>query len=120
MSGRCAELMRWAFEGAVRSIISPAFCRFSSPSVALNILFSGGVVKDVCAVWPHEADFFRRLLEGRFSGLRGKGMAVLEGDERERGAVFLEVMAADALRWSGVFMGWGGVRGMERGCYVFV
>lgn len=50
MSGRCAELMRWAFEGAFRSSISPAFSRFSSPSVALNILFSGGEVQDVCAV----------------------------------------------------------------------
>lgn len=89
MSGRCAELMRRAFEGAFRSIISPAFCRFSSSSVALNILFSGGAVKDVCAVWLCKADFFRRGLEGRFSGLRGKGTAVFGGDERERvGAVF--------------------------------
>ena len=49
MSGRCAELMRWEFEGAFRSIISPAFCRFLSPSVALNILFSGGVVNEKVA-----------------------------------------------------------------------
>ena len=78
-------------------------------------------MQGVCAVWLYEADFFRRLLEGHFRGLRGKGMAVFGGNERERvGAVFLEVRAVDALRWSGVFVGWGGVRGMERGCYVFV
>lgn len=72
MSGRCAELMRWAFEGDFRSIISPAFCCFSSPSVALNILFSGGEAQDVCAVWRSKAGFPRRLLEGLFRGLRGK------------------------------------------------
>ena len=121
MSGRCAELMRWSFEGAFRSSISPAFCRFSSPSVALNILFSGGEAQDVCAVWRSKADFFRRGLEGHFRGLRGKGMAVFGGDEWERvGAVFLEVVVADALRWSGVFAGRGGIGRMERVFYIFV
>lgn len=85
MSGRCAELMRWEFEGAFRSIISPAFCRFLSPSVALNILFSGGVVKNVCAVWPCKAGFPRRLLEGYFRGLRGKRRGCFWGRSAGKG-----------------------------------
>ena len=41
-------------------------------------------------------------------------MAVFGGDERERvGAVFLEVVVADALRWSGVFAGWGAFVGWK-------
>ena len=57
-------------------------------SGGVRFLFSGGEVQDVCAVWPCKAEFFRWLLEGRFSGLRGKGMAIFGGDERERGVRF--------------------------------
>ena len=76
-------------------------------SGGVRFLFSGGEVQDVCAVWWSKAGFFRRLLEGRFSGLRGKGMAVFGGGARGRvRAVFLEVRAGK---------GEGGFSGSEGG-----
>ena len=52
----------------------------------------------MCAVWPHEADFFRWLLEGHFRGLKGKRRGCFWGRSAgKEGAVFLEVRAADAF-----------------------